>query len=447
MKSKWLLLSIALGMLLSVGLLTTLTVHAGVTAHAPEAQLAHNTAYVVVRFGDHDTLVRPITFTEPISAYHALELSGLNFSTADHGWGQFLCSIEEVGDGSGTCDNGDRYWATYHWDADAWAGRMVGIADTMITQTGHIESFSWSDPDWSAVEPPPAPALVAAQHGLGWLLDQQQADGGYGTPGNTAEVLIALGANRQTPAPDTLATMLNNGQTLAATAGGAGKLALALTPHDTCWPFAVRQPIDHYDPATGTFESGAAPHALAMLGTAALGQSIPPTATTYLLAQQQPDGGWEWGIGWDTDTNSTSLALQALIAAGEPLTSTAIISGLHYLEQAQNTDGGFPYSPTSPWGTESDTNSTSYVVQALLATGQDPLTGTWAISGTQPIAFLLGAQLPDGSFKWQPGLGANQGATQQAITALLYRPFPVRAATLAPCAPAATIYLPLVQRD
>ncbi len=438
MKFKGLLLSIVLGLLLSAGLLLTFNVH----AESPSVATV-NTAYVVVRFGDHDTIVRPITFTTPISAYRALELSGLNFSTADFGWGLFVCSIEEVGDGSDDCANGDRYWATYYWDADAWAMRMVGIAGAMITQTGHVEGFSWSNPGWSAVEPPPAPALLAAQRGLEWLLPLRQADGGYGLPGNTAEVMIALGANRQTPAPATLANMLSTGRTLAATPAGAGKLALALTPHDTCWPFAAVQPMAYYSATTGAFATDAAPHALAMLGVAALGETIPPSATAYLLAQQQPDGGWEWGIGWDTDTNSTALALQALIAAGESVTSTAIISGLQYLEAAQNTDGGFPYSPTSQWGTDSDTNSTAYVLQALLAAGEDPLSGTWVISETNPVAFLLGMQLADGSFEWQPGLGANQGATQQAITALLYRPFPVRVAALMPCP---TVYLPLVQR-
>jgi hypothetical protein len=66
----------------------------------------------------------------------------------------------------------------------------------MVPDEGHVEAFSWSDPGWVSVDPPPALALTAAWEALSWLEGQQQSDGSYGTPGNTAEVLIALGANR-----------------------------------------------------------------------------------------------------------------------------------------------------------------------------------------------------------------------------------------------------------
>ena len=475
MRSRFVMLSIALGLLLSAGLMIAL--QAPVTTTAAQmvfnsaeddvattlsAQQAISTAYVVVRFGTHDTIVRPITFTEPISAYHALELSGLAFTTDDSGFGLFLCSIEEIGDSSPACDNGDRYWGISAWNAaeERWDMRLVGIADAMITEDGHIEGFSWSDPGWTAVDPPPATPLTAAWQALTWLKPQQKADGSFGVPGNTAEVLMALSANRmdgavwpQDGGPSVLAAMQRQGRQLAATTAGVGKLALALTPQETCWPFGVPQPLDYYSVTTGVFNVDTAPHALAMLGTSALSQTVPATATAYLLSLQQPSGGWEWGVGWGADTNTTALALQALIATGESPTSTAVISGLTYLKQAQNDDGGFPYDPASQYGTDSDTNSTAYVVQALLAVGENPLssewsvggmTGTMIISGTNPIAFLLGMQLADGSFAWQKGLGTDQMATQQAVTALLYRPFPIRSADLPPCE---AIFLPFVTRD
>lgn len=474
MKSKYLLLSVALGLLLSIGLLTTLNIQTGVTsAHvalapaeysptAPLTSQAISTTYIIVRFGTHDTIVRPVTFTRPISAYHALERSGLAFTTADFGFGAFLCSIEDVGDSSGACNNGTQFWGTSAWNSanQRWDMRMTGITATIITEDGHIEGFSWSNPGWQAVAPPPAPPLAAAWQALTWLETQQQADGSFGAPGNTAEVLMALGANRmdathwhQSNGATALSAMQRQGLTLANTTAGSGKLALALTSHETCWPITAMPPMDYYSTTTGAFDTGAAPHSLAMLGTAALSQTIPPSATTYLLNLQQPNGGWEWGVGWGTDTNSTALALQALIAAGKSPTSTAVISGLNYLKQAQNSDGGFPYDPASPYGTDSDTNSTAYAVQALLAVGEDPLDGTWAtngttgtlmISGTNPIAFLLSMQLTDGSFEWQKGQGANQMATQQAATALLYHPFPIRTAMLAPCE---TVFLPLVVQN
>ncbi|MBN2004618.1 MAG: hypothetical protein JXA21_14780 [Anaerolineae bacterium] len=479
MKTRFLIVSIALGLALSVGLVVVFCAPAGaLSAHAvaqPSAGLvvdvapsplsarqAISTAYVVVRFGAHDAIVRPITFTEPISAYHALELSGLAFTTADMGYGPYLCSIAEVGDSSPACDNGTQFWSTAEWNAAAmrWDARMVGVADALIANDGHVEGFSWSDPDWLPVDPPPAPALTAAWQALAWLKTQQQANGGFGSPGNTTEVLMALGANRmrggdwqQSNGASAASAILNQGATLAATTAGSGKLALALSSQDACWPYSALRPADYYSVTTGAFSLDAAPHALAMLGTAALSETLPASATAYLLSLQQPNGGWEWGVGWGVDTNSTALALQALIAAGEAPTATAVISGLAYLKQAQNVDGGFPYDPASSTGTGSDVNSTAYVVQALLATGEDPLSGAWAtdpttgtlvIGGANPIAFLLEMQLPDGSFEWQAGLGFSQMATQQAATALLYRPFPVKTAQLATCR---AVFLPFVTRD
>ena len=459
MRRTRLVISLILGIALSVGLLVVIrmnqsavaaSVDASITlpseadGGAPDSQQVTNTAYIAVRFADNDVAVRAITFTKPISALRALELSGFAFTTADFGWGLFLCSIEDVGDSGDACDNDDRYWATYYWDGGSWAGRMVGITEAMITQTGHLEAFSWSDPGWDPVDPPPASPLTAAWQALVWLQAQQEPDGGYGTPGSTAEVLMALGANRMAADSAARANTMSRGAGLAGSdAAGAGKLGVALTAHDICWPRQAPMPLDYYSPTTGAFDVDAAPHAWAMLGTAALSETVPPSATQYLMSLQQPSGGWEWGQGWGVDTNSTALAIQALVAAGEPLTSTSIVSALTYLQLAQNADGGFPYDPTSAWDTESDTNSTAYVVQALLAAGQDPLTVPWTINDTHPMGYLLAMQLEDGSFEWQPGLGPNQAATQQVIPALLHRPFPVRIVALDVCSGA---YLPLVSR-
>jgi len=46
---------------------------------------------------------------------------------------------------------------------------------------------------------------------------------------------------------------------------------------------------------------------------------------------------------------------------------------------------------------------------------------------------LLSLQLPDGSFEWQKGKGANPLATEQAISALLGRTFPLRVGRPADC--------------
>jgi hypothetical protein len=152
------------------------------------------------------------------------------------------------------------------------------------------------------------------------------------------------------------------------------------------------------------------------------------------------EGGWEWAAGWGADTNSTALAIQALVAASEPVSATSVVCGLAYLAGAQNGDGGFPYAP----GGASATNSTAYVVQAIIAAGQDPSGPVWTISNTTPISYLLTMQLADGSFAWQPGTGSNQLATTQAIPALLGQAHPAQQREIAAC-PA--VHLPTLSKQ
>jgi hypothetical protein len=457
MNQRKLALSIGLGAMLTLGLLVGFDLSSNTSmASAPvqvspadnaqetlRAQDTVSTAYLAVRFADHDNIVRAITFTKPITAYAALERADLDVDVVETAFGLMLCGVDGVGeslpDGS-ACDNGTQYWGTSYWSDRAWVARMSGIGSTVISETGHVEGFSFSDPNWTPVNPPPAPSLTSAHKALNWLRDQQQPDGSFGSLNGTAEVLMAVGANRieattwHGEGPSLLANSLSEGPELAnRNVSGVGKLAAALSAQESCWPIGAMRPSDYYDPVSGTFALDTLYQAWGMLGTSALSETIPPSATQYLKELQQPDGGWEWAIGQGTDTNSTALALQALIAAGEPATSSVITSGLNYLEDAQNEDGGFPYSPDSPWGTASDANSTAYVVQALLATGQNPLTGTWTVSNTNPVSYLLNLQLPNGAFEWQAGAGADPFATRQVIPALLHQPFPLQAAAVQDC--------------
>jgi uncharacterized repeat protein (TIGR01451 family) len=451
MKQHKLIVSIALGSLITLGLLLGLNLTGksvmASTARVPQevldqpsavsairAQEAVSTAHVVVVFSGEKATVRPITWTGTISRVTALELAGFNVGTS----GGFICNIEGDGCPVTNCWCPDNWWWQGNWDAEreTWNAPWPLPNPTDGDVLGFRNNTSWGPPVF------PAQSYLGSLKALNWLRDQQQTDGGFGSAGSTAEVLMAIGANRIDAttwrrSTSVLANMLANGVSLASDgydpAAGAGKLAVALAANGGCWPVGAQRPMDHYSPVTGKFSINLGSHAWAMIGTAALDQTVPASATAHLESVQLPSGGWEWSAGWGADTNSTALAIQALVAAGEPVTSTTIVGALNYLEGAQNDDGGFPYDPASPWGTDSDTNSTAYVIQALLATGQDPLTGTWTVTSSNPISFLVSMQLPDGSFEWQKGLGGSQFATQQTIPALLGRPLPVRVAAIDPC--------------
>ncbi len=65
--------------------------------------------------------------------------------------------------------------------------------------------------------------------------------------------------------------------------------------------------------------------------------TVPPRAGSDWLERTQLDGGgWEYSSGWGADTNSTGLALQALVAMGVgPASVTNNGTGFGFLRQAQ----------------------------------------------------------------------------------------------------------------
>lgn len=405
---------------------------------------------VVVIFPGEQGTVRPISFTTSISRVGALILAGWEVEAS----GETVCSIEGVGCPASDCFCPDNWWSSAGWDSNSAIWDTLTWPPPAIVD-GDIAGFRWSNTNWG---PPllPGSAYTAALQGLDWLRPRQsEIDGGYGNASGTVEGLLSVGSNRhdagkwrrQADSPSLLGYFLANGPAYAnASPAQGGKMAVGLTAANGCWPAMAMEPLVHYSPTTGIFGSsfGSGFQAWAILGTTALSQTTPASATTVLKNAQQGSGGWEWSPGWGADTNSTALAIQALLAAGESSGSVAIVDGLAYLDSAQNNDGGFPYDPISPWGTDSDTNSTAYVVQAILAAGQDPMAGAWVISGANPISYLLGMQLSDGSFEWQPGFGPNQIATQQAIPALLNRSFPLQVTDLDRCP---VYYMPLILKQ
>ena len=213
-------------------------------------------------------------------------------------------------------------------------------------------------------------------------------------------------------------------------------VAISGTPTDFGGVNLTSQTWSHYDAATGAF--GASPYltdtwaqAWPVLGLAAAGEPIPVTATNYLTGLQNSDGGWPFSTAWGglSDSNSTALAMQALLAAGVPTDAASIVSATDYLIGLQNSDGGWPYN--TAWGpAASDANSTAYVVQALLALGQDLTASKWAPGGIDPLHALYNFQKSDGPFVWQwdsPWVPPSDDAiaTRQAVLPLLGIPFPL----------------------
>lgn len=414
-----------------------------------QAAVDADQVFIAVQFANHDRLVRAVSFSGQITGLDALLQSGLEVETISTSFGTAVCSIEGVGCPASNCFcDPNNFWNYEYWDGSQWQGHVQGAGDTLLSD-GDIDGWRWGE--WNGEKMPAWWTLRNAWESLGWLRTQQQSDGGFGNMGSSVESAIALGANHER-AEDWVASgsstslkdyLLANAVSFSEqSAASAGKLAVALRSSgvdDDEFPGGMKTPLDYYNPSTGVMGEGAGPQAWAILGTHALTQTIPVAATNYLKGLAVSGGGWEWYPGWGADTNTTSLAIRALLAAGEDPQISEIQNALQFLRTAQNTDGGFPYDPVSIWGTDSDTNSTAYVLLALYQLNEDVFSTSWRKSVPDSLDFLDCRRLTNGSFEWMTGTGSNMLATQQAITAIFGRPtspvandFPICSVNFAP---------------
>lgn len=154
----------------------------------------------------------------------------------------------------------------------------------------------------------------------------------------------------------------------------------------------------------------------------------------FLLANQNPDGSWSYGVGGSGDTNTTAAGIMALKAGGKANADTAIQKAVAYLRGAQNNDAGFPYDPKSPYGTSSDASSDAWALSAIYSLGELP--GAWSKGSATPLTHLSSLQKAGGFFVNQEGATETSFTpteTAYALIALFGKWYPVtRSASDAP---------------
>jgi hypothetical protein len=291
-----------------------------------------------------------------------------------------------------------------------------------------------------------APALAGAPEALTWLRARQNADGGFSgdsgsasDPSATVEAIFAGVAGGQDPAAwaqggnTPISFLESKASSALAKPGDNAKLILAVVaakrnPRSFGGADLVASLEAKLDPSGvyGGAKAGTVfEQALAILALKATRRPIPATAVNWLIGVQLGDGSWSWngdttpGSG---DSNTTALAIQALVAAGgqgAAASKARVVTALGYLHGIQNKDGGFPYQKPSAQGTDTDANSTAYAIQAIIAAGGDPAGVDWAVGGNTPLSALAALQLKSGAFTWQSAAPAdNFLATTQAVPAL-----------------------------
>jgi hypothetical protein len=286
-----------------------------------------------------------------------------------------------------------------------------------------------------------APAMAGSPEVLDWLRAHQSADGGFAGDsdsasglGATTEAVFAIVAGGEDPATwsqggnTPISFLESRASNALSTPGDTAKLILAALaagrdPRDLGGIDLVSSLEARLDDSGlyGGAEAGnVVSQSLAILALKAAGRPIPASAVDWLVAVQLADRSWSWsgdttpGSG---DSNSTALAIQALVAADGQ--DAAVNKAMEYLHGIQNEDGGFPYQKPSNFGSDTDANSTAYVIQALIATGNDPASSDWTVGGNTPLAALAALQLKSGAFAWQAAVPSeNFLASVQAVPAL-----------------------------
>lgn len=280
----------------------------------------------------------------------------------------------------------------------------------------------------------------AVDKGLRWLDAQQNTDGGFGEPasdaGTTCGVVFAFAAAYEEPGTvqegtnsplDYLASQV---ATYTSSAQGTARMILGVVagnedPGDFRGTDLVatlegyRQPDGQY---RGAAPEGIAAQALAIMALKASYQNVPSSAITWLKNRQNTDGGWGLLPDQTSDTENTSLSMQALIAVGESSASLPIADAIGYFHARQQSDSGFASSASA---SSSDAASTAQAIQALLAGGENLLSAEWSPCLRTPFDALLDFQTGSGSF------ADDLSRTSASVPALMGRSFPLPGRRLA----------------
>lgn len=141
----------------------------------------------------------------------------------------------------------------------------------------------------------------------------------------------------------------------------------------------------------------------------------------YLVNSQRADGSFSWSAQGNGDSNDTAAALEALILAKQKGAALSFNqpAAVDYLVNCQNEDGGFGYQP----GQASDAASTSWVIQAITALGQQP--EDWLKAGHNPFDYLTSMQAANGGVSWQAGQPPDILTTAFATIAFARKSLPV----------------------
>jgi Prenyltransferase and squalene oxidase repeat len=306
------------------------------------------------------------------------------------------------------------------------------------------ERFEWRAPAVASVLLL-ALALIAALPGraladpgaaASWLAAAENSDGGWGSsPGSgssptmTAWAMLGLEAAGRNPLD-----VSSGGRTgvdyLRAkvgslhSAGDFARTTLALegagvNPRD----FGGRDLVSTLAKrrgGNGSFEDQPPVTAFAILALRAAGGGV-DSSVSWLIGQQNGDGGWGDEPGLPSTADDTGAAMQAI-----PGTDAAR-HGLAYLKNAQRPNGGFALGGSGA----ANSQSTAWAVQGMIAVGTGP--AAVKTGGQSPLDYLASLQQSDGHYRYSSASDQTPvWVTAEVLPAVAGDAFPIAAAARQP---------------
>jgi squalene-hopene/tetraprenyl-beta-curcumene cyclase len=228
----------------------------------------------------------------------------------------------------------------------------------------------------------------------GWAFEF--ANDGYPDTDDTAEVVLAL-RRCEHAAPDRVRAAVERGTTwlcgMQSSDGGWGAFDA-----DNTHLLATKLPFCDFGAVIDPPSADVTAHIVEMLAAVGLRDSEACRAGVRWLVQVQDTNG-SWFGRWGTNhLYGTGAVVPALIAAGLPASDPAIGDAVRWLEEHQNSDGGWgedvrSYRDSSWIGEGASTASqTAWALLALDATGQR------SSAAERGVQWLVDTQRPDGSW-------------------------------------------------
>ncbi len=277
----------------------------------------------------------------------------------------------------------------------------------------------------------------AAGTPAGYLLAAQNPDGGFGSaPGSASSQLysgwaaLGLAAAGENPqnvvrGRHSLLDYVRGGVASASDPGSIARTILvARAAGSSAVNFAGRDLVGALERdirPNGSVANQVNLTAFAVLALRAAGVGPPAATVSWLVRQQDADGGFNFAIrGGSSDVDDTGAALEALAGAGGSASARARSRAVRFLRAQQDRDGGFPSQP----GADSNAQSTAFAVQGLIAAGVDP--GSVRRRGTSPLEYLRSLIAGDGHVRYSRSTDQTPTwVTAEALPALEAKPLPL----------------------